>query len=465
MSVKDSSNKNQEASDKNNSEHGYIAQPVAYAGFPEPLNDEIDLIELFSRLASQWRLVASVVVSGSLFAVIFALLLPPVYQSSLKISLPMVGNIAAISTVNNLMGGASKLPASPQAVFTHYYNQLRSGDVFAAYIRESNFFEKHHPDATVDEVILLADLLRNIKINIVEPTAAKKGDYIASPKRVTVSIDIENEAAGVELLNGFTLYANQRLVAALQADVEITIRHRIELLNRQLVRVRHQYQQERILTIKMMEQNNAKEIALLEEKLLAYVAKAAANRATRVANVGEALAMASSLGIDYPTTIDGLARRETGNRNVNTAITVVDQQTSSLYLQGTKYLSTLIETLTERKNDERHLPEVNNIRENIRIIKNDQTLASLKQRQSDDPWIEGLSAKLAEKGALKALKPDFSGVIAFTLDETAVVTGQRVKPNRKLIVVVGFVLSLFIALFAALIAASLKEKNRVAKDG
>ena len=169
--------------------------------------------------------------------------------------------------------------------------------------------------------------------------------------------------------------------------------------------------------------------------------------------------MAKSLDVTYPTTLDAIAQKGQEGGSGNTAITVVDKQVSSLYLRGTKYLSTLIETLTNRKNDEEYLAEVNNLREKIHVIENDQTLEALKKRQSDDPWIKGMSEKLAEMGALEALSTDFTGVVAFNMGKSAAITNEKIKPKRKLIVVAGFVLSLFIALFVALIVASLKEKN------
>ncbi len=450
----------QKASGQNNPGRDYLAQPVVYGVLPEQLNDEISLVDLFSKLASQWKLIITATVGGTLFAVVLALLLPTVYQPSLKVSTPLAGNIAALATVNSILGGEGRLPSSQQAVFTSYYNMLRSGDVFAEYIHESNYLEKYYPDVTEDKSVLLAGLIEGLKINIVEPTPAKKGDYIANPKRLAVSTEVDDEAAGVEMLNNFVIYANQKLVNKLQNNAHTIIRHKIEILSKQVAKLREQHRQGRILTIKKMEQDNAKKIALLQEQLSAYVAKAKANRTTQIVNAGEALEMAKSLGITYPTTLDAMAQRGQEGRTVNTAITVIDKQTSSLYLQGTKYLSALIETLTNRKSDEQYLTEVNNLREKIQLTKNDQTLVALKKRQSDDPWIKGLPAKLAEMDALKALSPDFADVVAFTLDDSAVITNEKIKPNRKLIVAVGFVLSLFIALFVAMIVASLKERNR-----
>ncbi len=442
----------------------YLGQPVVYGVLPDQLNDEISLADLFSKLASQWKLIITATVGGTLLAAVLALLLPTAYQPSLKVSVPLAGNIADLVMVNTLLGGNNDLPTSQQAVFTSYYNMLRSGNVFAEYIYESNYLEKHYPDATEDKPALLASMIKGLKINIEEPKPERKGGYVANPSRLAVSLEVENEAAGIELLNNFVIYANQRLVNNLQNNAHTIIRHKIEILTKQMAKLREQYRHDRVLAINKMELGNDKKIAQLQEQLSAYVVKAKANRTTRIANAGEALKMAKSLDIIYPTTLDAMAQRGQEGRNVSTAITVVDKQASSLYLQGTKYLSALIETLENRKSDAQYLKEVNNLKERIQLIKNDQTLVALKKRQSDDPWIKGLPAKLAEMDALKALSPDFTDVVAFTLDGSAVITNKKIKPNRKLIVAVGFILSLFIALFVAMIVASLKDRNMATEN-
>ena len=442
-------------------DHNDLLQPVVYGVLPDQLNDEISLVDLFSKLASQWKLILITTVGGTLLAAALALVLPAVYQPSLKVSVPTAGNVAALATINTLLGGNGNIPSSRQDVFTRYFNLLRSGDVFAEYIHESNYLEKHYPDATEPKAVLLAGLIKGLNIKIEEPVPERKGGYVENPKRVAVSLEVKNEAAGVEMLNNFVGFANQKLAASLQSDTREITRNKIEILSKQVLKLREQYRQDRLLTIKKMEQENAKEIALLQEQISAYIVKAKANRATQIVSAREALEMAKSLDIALPTTLDAMAQKGQEGRSGNTAVTVVDkqEQVSSLYLQGEKYLSTLIETLTNRKNDEDYLTEINSLREKIHILNNDQTLEALKKRQSDDPWINGLSEKLVEIGALEALNPDFSGLVAFSMDESAVITNEKTKPKRKLIVAAGFIFSLFIAIFAALIVASLKEKN------
>lgn len=433
-------------------------QQVIYGVLPNQREDEIDLGELFSKLLDQSKLILGLTLGGTILAVFIALSLPNVYQPSITISLPSEGDVASIAGINefldNTENDSSSVPqifSAPQIIFSRFFNLLRSDSVLAEYARENKYLDRLYPDSTEPESVLVADLISALNITIEEPTPGKKDAYVANPTRVSASLAVEDEAAGVALLNGYSYYINQKLIIDLQKDTRETIKNKIEILSKQVSRQREQYRQERMLTIKKVEQENATEIALLEEQIIAYLDKAVANRATEIANAKEALAMANSLDIIYPITLEALAKRGQKGSGSNTAITVLDKQSSSLYLRGSKYLTTLIETLENRKSDAKYLVQINNLREKIHLKKNDQVFAALKKRKSDDPWIKDLPEKLAQIDALKSLTPDFSTLLAYSTDKKAIISNEKIEPKRKLMVVIGFVLSLTIAIFLAII--------------
>ncbi len=441
------------------SSYDELLQPVIYRALQEQADEGISLVDLFSKLYSQWRLILIVVITGALLSVLLALALPVAYQPTVRVSVPSVGSTSSLAAVDILLGGDNPVPSSQQAIFTSYYKLLRSRNVLAEYIYEANLLEKLYSDSNEPKSFLLAGLIKEFKVKIEEPVPDRKGGHVANPTRLKVNIEVENEAIGVGLLNGYADYVNQRLVVNLQNDFQELISNKIEILSRQVAKQREQYRQDRVLTIKKIEVENAKEIALLQEQISAYLAKAIADRSTRIANAGEALAMAKSLDITYPTTLGAMAQKGQKGKVVNTAITVVDKPVTSLYLQGSKYLTTLIETLKNRENDEEYLVEVNRLREKIHVFEHDRALDALKARRSDDPWIKDLPGTLATISALKALDLDFSAVVAYSLDESAVITNEKIKPNRLLIVISGFTLSLLIAFFLAILVSVYKEKS------
>jgi len=465
-------------------------QPVIYGILPNQAGDEIDLGELFSKLINQWKLILGITAAGCLLAILWALTLPKVYQPTVTVSIPSSGNIAPIidintllgsnsitaatktklesnfsnrqiSTINTLFGGNNAIPATPQEVFNRYFNLLRSDKTLVKYINENQYLKKLYPDAEKPASTLVAKLLKGLSIEILEPTPQVKGGYIDDPQRVKISLEINNEPSGVDLLNGYADYVNHQLVADLQNNANKIINGRVKVLSDQVATQRDQYRQNRLLTIEKMQHENAKNIAQLQEQITASLIRAKSDRQTRIADATEALEMAKTLGVINPSTMDVMAKKGMKEGTGGTSITVVDKQSIPLYLYGSKYLTVYIETLNSRESDEIFLSKINELQEQIYVIEHDAELAALKSRKSDDPWIDGLADDLAKIDAIKKLTPDFSNVLTYTMDNPAIVTDESVKPKRKLIVALGFVLSLFVAIFVALIVGA---KDRVKQE-
>lgn len=463
-----------------------VLQPVIYGVLPDQTGDEIDLSALFSKLTSQWKLILGITAGGCLLAVLFALKLPNVYQSTVTVSIPPAGNIAPIieintllggnsisaatraklssqfsdrqmTTINTLLGGNNAIPATPQDVFHRYFDLFRSDKMLAEYVDENQYLKKLYPNKDKPVSALLAKLLKGWSVEMLEPKPSAKSGYVGEPKRVKVSLETNDEAIGVDLLNGYAKYVNRRLITIFQNNANRIIAGKAEVLGNSVAIQREKFRQQRVLTIEKMEYENAKKIAVLQEQITAALNKARANRDTRIAHAKEALKMAKTLGVLNPSTVDIMAKKGLKNTASGTSITVIDKQAIPLYLYGSKYLSTLIETLNSRNDDAVFLSSLSELKEKIHVIKNDAVLAALKARKTDDPWIEGLSGELSKIDAIKNLAPDFSNVLAYTMDSPAIVTDKRVKPKRKLIVAVGLFLSLFVAVFVAFIVSSRKS--------
>jgi len=78
-------------------------------------------------------------------------------------------------------------------------------------------------------------------------------------------------------------------------------------------------------------------------------------------------------------------------------------------------------------------------------------LSVLQQRKNDDPFISDLRDLQQRLMFLSHLNVEKAGVHSVSIDQSAFVSGDSVKPNRKLIIVIGFMFGCLLALFAALI--------------
>lgn len=75
----------------------------------------------------------------------------------------------------------------------------------------------------------------------------------------------------------------------------------------------------------------------------------------------------------------------------------------------------------------------------------------LKQRKGDDPFIPELRSLQEEYNFLSSVRQDVENIHAMRLDRAAVADERPIKPKRKLIVVLGFVLGFLFAVVVAFV--------------
>ncbi len=78
-------------------------------------------------------------------------------------------------------------------------------------------------------------------------------------------------------------------------------------------------------------------------------------------------------------------------------------------------------------------------------------LDSLSNRKSDDPYITGLRPLQARLTVLDKAKIDASQVRAFNIDQEALEPKYPIKPKKRLIVMLGFIVGLMLSVFAAFV--------------
>jgi len=134
-------------------------------------------------------------------------------------------------------------------------------------------------------------------------------------------------------------------------------------------------------------------------------------RMDRIAELEEAIHMASSLGLKE----DPLLSQVTGKSTI-----AVNQMDSPLYMRGTRALQAEV--------------------------------TSLRTRKSDDPFIAGLRDLQEKLDILGSAHIDPSRISAVQIDQAAEVPDQPIKPRRKMIVILGLFGGLMLGIFAAFLA-------------
>jgi chain length determinant protein (polysaccharide antigen chain regulator) len=86
---------------------------------------------------------------------------------------------------------------------------------------------------------------------------------------------------------------------------------------------------------------------------------------------------------------------------------------------------------------------------------------TLKNRKSDDPFIEGLRDLQEELALLRSIKIEAEGMHAVTVDQAAYPPKNRIKPNRRLIVSLGTVVSLFLGIFLVFFVSFIQKQKEI----
>ena len=84
---------------------------------------------------------------------------------------------------------------------------------------------------------------------------------------------------------------------------------------------------------------------------------------------------------------------------------------------------------------------------------------TLKNRKSDDPFIEGLRDLQESLDTLRSIKIEDEGMHAVSIDQAAFPPKNRIKPNRRLIVSLGTVVGLFLGIFLVFFVSFVQKQK------
>ena len=425
------------------------------------MEDEIDLTQVFIDLAKRWKLIAGITLVGTIIAVIIALAIPKVYKPSAEISQPSMAVVEQLQ-----LDGITEL--DQDTLFKRYYRNLRSEQNFKSFVLHQGYLKSFSPESTEqnDQVReqALSELAQQLSVSILEPQAGNN-ENIEFPELVSVAMSAEDEGLAVQVVNQYLFFTNQQTLTQLRTEFKEIIAQRLKNIERAVALARQREKNRLQLRIEQLEAENEKKMAELALQKETTIQLAKKNRQTQIAEVKEAYKIAKQLGIENPTPIDEFTGDK--NREVSTNITLNQSQELPLYLMGTRYLDSLITTLSERDNDAQFLEEINEIELEMSVVKNDPELALLKQRENVDPFIQDLPELFAKRDELKSFELNVNDISVYQTEKLASVSGKAIKPNRPLIAVLGLLLSGMVAFFAALISASItrrKEREREEAD-
>jgi chain length determinant protein (polysaccharide antigen chain regulator) len=427
------------------------------------LDEEINLGELFLKLAQRKYLILTITALFSCLALIIALITKPIYQVEAFINMPQNADITKLN-INGLT------EYNPHDAFKLYYSELKSKANQQAFFKQYNFEQRLSKlDSSTLSLVEVNNVFNQFiaSLNIVDntPNYLKKvinGKVVEGSEAIIEQAHIfsltHHPEVLVEFINGYLEFVNQQLLSSILADQSTVKDQQLSKLSNQEQLALTIEQQQRALLIARMQNEDNTNIAMVEDEIQVAINKYQAQMDTKLAQLNEALAIAKTLAIRKPTNLDDFNR----NNNKQIEINNSNNQQQKMYLLGSEFLEAEINEVSKRQQDINFVPGLADLKAKLAATKINRQLEALKNREDARPYIENFQQIITDKADLTAKSLDFKDSRFYQPLQLAFVPNRAVKPNKKLILAIGIVAGFFLGLFIALMHMAItnyKEKN------
>ncbi|MFG0631986.1 Wzz/FepE/Etk N-terminal domain-containing protein [Pseudomonas sp. xss_2] len=402
-------------------------------------HDDVDFPAMLKSIWQQKRLIGIFAGSCALVAVAYVFNVSPEYQVS-TVLLP-----AALNDLDELnRTKVYELP--PLDALNRVGSALDSYDTRLGYFRSDTALQAAFMKGgrTVEQAFEEFNS-KALKLILPDPkkTTALKA-YIGIEMLYTEGLD------GKSVLNSLTQYAIENERQQISRDLEVIVQNRLRELDTQLETARIDYAANKDARIAELLEGDTLKRAKLSDELRALRMQLKMRRESRIAQLGEAIVIARSLGLKRPSTPSSLGQIGTESAG-NVMRTEVINQKIPLYFMGTDALEAERQALRNRTSDDFTDPRVAEIRKEQVLLEINRNIQVLRDRENDELFLKGIEVLRAERARLGAIKTDMSNLQLVRVDRQAVEPMSPVRPQKILIVMGGLIFGTFIGLLVALL--------------
>lgn len=415
-----------------------------------PLHDEIDLLAMVRSLWQQKLLIGAVTVSCTLLAVGYAFNVTPEYQVSTMLRPAALKDLDELNRTE-----IYKLP--PSAALRRVGASLESYDTRFGYFRSNASLQAAFMtgDRTIEQAF---EEFNSKALKLIQPDP-KKPDllnaFIGLDMRYAEGLD------GKSTLNGLVDYAIEAEREQIGKDLEVIVQNRIQEVDAKLEVARSDYLSSKESQIAELLETDALRRAKLNDEMRAVRLQLKLRRENRIAELGEAISIARSLGLKRPTTPSRMGQSdEDASGSVMRA--EVNSQQIPLYFLGTDALEAERSALSRRSSDDFADPRVAEIRKELSLLDNNRKVQVLRSRENEELFLRGVEALRAERVRLNTVRTDMSKIKLVRIDRLAVEPLRPILPNKPLITLLGSLLGFVLGVVMALVRHMALSRLRLA---
>jgi LPS O-antigen subunit length determinant protein (WzzB/FepE family) len=204
----------------------------------------------------------------------------------------------------------------------------------------------------------------------------------------------------------------------------------------------------------------------LQDQIAALRDTAAKERADEIARLEEALKLAKSLGIDEPTSLTVLSRRQSEPGGAVSVTADLSAGKDPDYLRGTRILEAELSALRLRKSDDQNITLLRGLEEQLALLDNNRQVEVLESRKDYAAFTESADELRSQISQLEfLLAADYSTFALIRVDQRAMVPTYPIKPRKMLILAAAIVAGGMLGVLVALIRnVSLSRRSLQAEN-
>ena len=435
--------------------------PPPYGYFPQ--KDEMSLNDLLGVLLKNKMIIFGITVIATVGAVIYALSLPIVYKAESTFLPPLGSDIQALNISGYQIDsiGDDKLKTelidsdsfSINSVYKTFRKNLYSKEPRRSIFEKMGLLDIFEPkrDEKTDVKAIVVGFTDSFSVTT---TGSLSGDTVPT---ISLAMEGGDPELIAEIVNRVGSEVEQQTKTEIISNINAKIAAKINHLTREIKLLRDSVRQKRLDEIERLELANHIDIERINVRI-AISKKDLKSRKQQIKDnkikiLKEAAMIARALNIKY-----SVFEQNTQNMQNQLGTSKFYDQ---LYDRGYKALEAEIEVITNRESDNKFNPEISALQERLKSLENNLTIEQLKSRKNDDPFIESLRDVESELKRMKSIHIDPETVITAQLDQTAI--SKRIKPDRRLIVVIGSFLGLMLGIIGAFFSYFLEIQRKEEK--
>ena len=422
--------------------HTYVYQDVG--------EDEINLADLVRKLAREWKAIALTMAIGILGSVAYALFSPKVYLVETIVRAPTVHELGEANTQN-------VIEIEPTEAFRRFVQIALNPETHKVTIESNGLLEDLSTDRNLTSSQVARQIYDDFSLNIVKHDYYELAKGEKTPlKDVALSVKSAEPELAVTYIQKLIENAERLTLLDFSADVSIVKENRIKAIQEQIDGLTQAQRYSREAEIARLEESNRETIAKLQQQFDLKIRKAVKDRENRIVQLQEAIKTANVLSIREPVTWDDLRPSRKSSQVTNEIGS--KEGSAPLYFQGSRLLNAELERLKARNDDKPFIAGLADLENQIIQAQNDPRIAALKARANDTIYIEKLDELQRELAALMEQPIEFANTRFAVVSQPAAIPPDPIR-NPMLYVVIGILVSGFVALMVALVLVSLRSSE------